>query len=60
MCLYVSMQEEDSLEHTNGKCHLCTILVNLSTIVEYRHPPQNIIEHTHAKILVSALKRQVS
>jgi hypothetical protein len=24
MCLHLSMQEEDILEHTNGKCHLCT------------------------------------
>ena len=26
----------------------------------HRHPPHNTIEHTHAKILVSALERQVS
>jgi hypothetical protein len=24
MCLYFSMQEEDTLEHTNAKCYLCT------------------------------------
>ena len=29
MCLHFSMQEEDILEHTNAKCHLCTLLVNL-------------------------------
>jgi hypothetical protein len=23
MCLHFSMQEEDTLEHINGKCHLC-------------------------------------
>jgi hypothetical protein len=28
--------------------------------VTYRHEPRNIIEHTHAKLLVSALERQVS
>ena len=28
-CLQFSMQEEDITEHTNGKCHLCTLLVNL-------------------------------
>ena len=25
MCLYLSMQEEDNLEHTNAKRHLCTL-----------------------------------
>jgi hypothetical protein len=25
MRLHFSMQEEDSLEHTIGKCHLCTL-----------------------------------
>ena len=25
MCLHFNMQEEDILEHTNGKCHLCTL-----------------------------------
>ena len=25
MCLHLSMHEEDILEHTNGKCHLCTL-----------------------------------
>ena len=25
MSLYFSMQEEDILEPTNGKCHLCTL-----------------------------------
>jgi hypothetical protein len=24
-CLHFSMQEEDTLEHTNAKCHLCTL-----------------------------------
>jgi UDP-N-acetylmuramyl tripeptide synthase len=24
MCLHLSLQEEDILEHTNGKCHLRT------------------------------------
>ena len=31
MYLHSSMQEEDILEHSNGKCRLCTFLVNLST-----------------------------
>ena len=25
MCLHSSMQEEDIFEHTNDKCHLCTL-----------------------------------
>ena len=25
MCLLIDMQEEDILEHTNVKCHLCTL-----------------------------------
>ena len=25
MCLHSSMQKEDRFEHTNGKCHLCTL-----------------------------------
>jgi hypothetical protein len=29
MCLHFSMQEEDTLEHTNVKCHFRTLLVNL-------------------------------
>ena len=28
MHLHFSMQEEDILEHTNAKCHLCIHLVN--------------------------------
>ena len=55
-CLLFRMQEEDVLEHINAKCHLwtcrpfCNIGMHLIT-----H-----IEHTHAKILVSTLERQVS
>ena len=29
MCLHFSMQDEDILEHNNGKCHLCTHLSNM-------------------------------
>ena len=29
MCLHFDSQEEGVLEHTNGKCHLCAVLVNL-------------------------------
>ena len=33
MCVQFSTQEEDVLEHIDTKCHLCTFLVNLQTIV---------------------------
>jgi hypothetical protein len=26
MCLYFSMQEEDIVEHINGKCNLCQLV----------------------------------
>ena len=29
ICLRLSMQEENFLEHTNAKGHLCTLLVSL-------------------------------
>ena len=47
MCLYFRVQEEDILEHTNGKCHLCKFsstcrpLCNIGMHI--------IIEHTQAK-----------
>ena len=25
MCLHISMQEDDTLRHINGKCHLCML-----------------------------------
>ena len=25
VCLHINMQEEDILEHTNVKCHMCTL-----------------------------------
>ena len=25
MCLYFGVQEKDILEHTNAKCHMCTL-----------------------------------
>ena len=59
MCLYFSMHEEDILEHTNVKCHLCTLQLTC-------RPWCNIdihlltIEHTHAKVLVNEYERQES
>jgi hypothetical protein len=55
-----SMQEEDILERINGKCHLCTLQSTCRPLCSMGHAPHNTIEHTHAKILVSALERQVS
>jgi hypothetical protein len=26
MCLHLSLEEEDILEHNNTKCHLCTLV----------------------------------
>ena len=33
MSLHFSMQKEVILEHANGKCHLCPLIIKLSTIV---------------------------
>ena len=33
MYLHFGMQEENVLEDTNAKCHLCALLVNLLTIM---------------------------
>ena len=33
MCLQSSMEEEDTIEHTNVNCQVFTHVVNLSTIV---------------------------
>ena len=56
------MQGEDIIEHTNGMCHLrtfwsiCRSLCNIGMhLINY-----NIIEHTHAKILINTLECQVS
>ena len=57
------MQEEDILEHTHSKCRFCILHAYFSELVDHcvtMHAPQNTIEHTHVKILVSALERQVS
>ena len=35
--------------------HLCTLLINLYSIVSHRLTPYNTIEHTYVKILVSDL-----
>ena len=46
--LRFGIQWEDIIEHTNGKCRVFT------------NTPHNTIEHTHSKILISTLERQVS
>ena len=55
MYLHFSMQEEDIIEHTNGKCHVFTLMINELTITYPKHRPHNIITHTNAKIVGSAL-----
>ena len=39
---------------------MCVHVSQLVIIVKYRYTSHTIIEHTHAKILVSALECQVS
>ena len=43
----------------NVKCTMCTDLGTLETIVLHSYTPHTMIEHTHAKILVSAFECQV-
>ena len=60
MCLQFCMQEEDILEHSNGKWHLS---VDFSQLVDHCvtwHASHNIIQHTHVKIVVMTLECQVS
>jgi hypothetical protein len=59
MCVHFSMQEEDIIEHTNGKCHVFTLMINELTIMYPKHRPHNIIAHTNAKIVGSALMPNV-
>ena len=33
MCLYFSVQEYDIIEHTNAKCRVSTVAINLLTIM---------------------------
>jgi hypothetical protein len=58
--LLLSKQGENSHEHSNAKRPLCKLSINLHAIVQHRHTSHNIIEHTQAKISVSALECQVS
>ena len=60
MCLNFSMQEENVLEHTNNKCHLCTLSSTCRLLCNKGIHLTMLIGHTRAKILVSALERQVS
>ena len=50
-----SMQEGDILEHTNGKCHLCTLssTCRMSCSI-HRHIAYNTLEchHTHTDIYI--------
>ena len=39
MCLHFSMQEEDILEHANGKCHLCTLSSTCRPLCNIDMPP---------------------
>ena len=47
---HFSLQKEDAIKHTNVKCHVFTLIVNLLTKVHHiGNKPHNITEHTHAK-----------
>ena len=48
MCFHFSIHEEDILEHIDVKCRLCNISIHLIN---------NIIKHTHVKMLVNKLER---
>ena len=60
MCLSFSMQEDNILEHTDDKRHLCTLSSACRWLCNIGIHLIMLIEHTHAKMLVSALECQVS
>ena len=53
-----SMQED--LHYTLKSSVICIHFNQFVNVVELRHPPHNIMEHTHAKILVSTLVLSVT
>ena len=53
------MQEEGTIEHSNAKCHVLTLIVNLLTIVYLRYRRHTCIEHTNGKIVESTLTSNV-
>jgi hypothetical protein len=59
MCTQCSVQKEDVIEHTNVQVSFFIPLTktcrSACNII-----PHNIIKHTHAKVLVSALEHQMS
>jgi len=55
MCLQLRMQEEDILEHTSVRFHLCTLWLTCRLLCNIGNAPQNTIEYTHAKILENPL-----
>ena len=59
MCLHFHMHKEGILEHTIPSNPICVHFSKVN-IVYHRNAPYNIIEHTHAKMSISALERQVS
>ena len=60
ICLYFSMQEENILEQSNAMCYSCTLQSTCTPLFNIRHARHNAIEHTHAKIPVSAVECQES
>ena len=61
MCSHFSMLKDNVLEHTATISRLVKLWSTCRhTTMQHKHVPHNTIEQTHAKILVSALKCQVS
>ena len=60
MCLNFSMQEDNILDRTKDKCHLCTLSSACRLVCNLGIHLIMLIKHTCAKILVSALECQVS
>jgi hypothetical protein len=56
MCLHASTQEEDILDQLMPSGHYSQLEGHCVT----HATPHSNVEHTHAKILVSVLERQVS
>ena len=56
LCLHFNMQEGYILEHTMPS----VICIHFSQRLQHRYTPHNTIGHTHAKILLSTLGRQVA
>ena len=60
MCFHCRMQEEDIFEHTNAKCHLCTLESTCRPLCNIGIHLITILNILMPKISISALEHQVS